>query len=376
MNQVIISSDLVTIRVLVAPLDWGLGHATRCIPIIKELQQQGCEVVIGATGPQESLLRKEFPLNEYLPLKGYHVQYSGNRWGLFWQMLKQAPKILKTIRKENEWLKNIIKEHSIDAIISDNRFGLYHHSIPSVFITHQLTIKSPFGKWSERWLQKKNYGFINRFTCCWIPDMENDPSLAGALSHPAHKPAIPVYYIGTLSRLEKKPNTEIKNHLFISLSGPEPQRTIFENIITEEISHYHGTATVVRGLPGQSSFFPSTNDIHFYNHLEAHEYAKEMAKAEYVICRSGYSTIMDIAHLNKKSILIPTPGQTEQEYLANYLAIKKLACSFQQKKFRMKDALTTAGKLNYSSFDQNDNHNLTKIVSDFIQLIIKRKEKL
>jgi uncharacterized protein (TIGR00661 family) len=375
-NQVSIFPEPGKIRVLVAPLDWGLGHATRCIPIIKELHQQGCEVIIAAEGPQESLFRKEFPFNEYLHLKGYNISYGSRRWKLFWQIFRQIPKMLKAIHNENKWLKKIVTDHSIDAVISDNRYGLSHAHIPCVFITHQLCIKSPFGKWSEKWLQIRNYKFINRFTCCWVPDFENNSTLAGDLSHPQKKPSVPVYYTGILSRLEKSNSAEIKGHLFISLSGPEPQRTIFENIITEEVSHYHGTATIVRGLPGQSSFFPSTNDILFYNHLEANDYAKEMAKAEYVICRSGYSTIMDIAQLNKKSILIPTPGQTEQEYLARYLSEKKLACSFSQKKFRLNNALRLARQFDFIPYSHEDGKELKEAVSKFIQLIISRKEKL
>ena len=163
---------------------------------------------------------------------------------------------------------------------------------------------------------KKNYGFINRFSECWIPDEENENGLAGQLSHPALLPSIPVHYLGILSRLKKLDMEEKKRHLFISLSGPEPQRSSFEEKIIQAIAHYNGTATIVRGLPGEAVLIPSTNDILFFNHLPSDELNKEMQKAEYVISRSGYSTVMDIVTLGKKSILIATPGQTEQEYLA------------------------------------------------------------
>ena len=188
-------------RILVAPLDWGLGHATRCIPVIYELLKQGSEVWLAGEGAQEILLKQEFPGLPFLPLKGYRVRYSGSGAGLFRAIFFQVPGILKTIKKENEWLKKVVNEYQFDAIIADNRFGLYHSSIVSVFITHQLRIKTPMGKWSEYLMQKMNYRYINRFTECWIPDEEN--KLAGELSHPAVMPAIPSYYVGVLSRLKK-----------------------------------------------------------------------------------------------------------------------------------------------------------------------------
>ncbi len=114
-----------------------------------------------------------------------------------------------------------------------------------------------------------------------------------------------------------------------------------------EISHYNGTATIVRGLPEATNFIPSTNDLVFYNHLPAEAFAKEMERAEYIISRSGYSTVMDIAMLEKKSILIPTPGQTEQEYLASYLAAKQFAFCMKQNEFSLPTALKEAAAFDY-----------------------------
>jgi len=334
-------------RILLVPLDWGLGHATRCIPVIYELIKQNSEVWLAGEGAQETLLKREFPNLPFLPLKGYRVKYAGSRIGLFRAIFFQLPRFFKTIRQENRWLKKVVAEYQFDAIIADNRYGLYHVSVPSVFITHQLAIKTPFGKWSDRFLQKINYRFINRFSECWIPDEEKENGLAGELSHPVSLPAIPVHYTGILSRLKKNNSAEQKNHLFISLSGPEPQRTLLENKIINEISHYNGTATIVRGLPGASSLIPSTNDIHFYNHLPVDEFNKEMERAGYVISRSGYSTVMDIITLGKKSILIPTPGQTEQEYLAKYLTQKQLALCISQKDFSLNEVLQKAVAFDY-----------------------------
>ena len=247
------------------------------------------------------------------------------------KLLLQLPRLISSIRAEHRWLNRTIKIHGFDAVISDNRFGLYHSHVPCIFITHQLNIKSHLGKWNERILQKWNYNYVNRFKECWVPDLSGQDNLAGELSHPMTLPRVPVKYIDLLSRFEKKEEGEIKNQLLFILSGPEPQRTILENKIINEVSHYPGTATIVRGLPSRRSVIPSTGMIKFYNHLSTKELNEEIEKADWVISRSGYSTIMDLAKLQKKSILIPTPGQTEQEYLAKELWQKKIAFSVEQK---------------------------------------------
>ena len=354
-------------RILVVPLDWGLGHATRCIPVIYELIKQGAEVWLAGEGVQKNLLKKEFPDLPILPLEGYRVKYGGSRLGLFRSIFFQLPRLFKTIKQENSWLKKVADEYQFDAIIADNRYGLYHPSIPSVFITHQLTIKTPFGKWSDRFLQKINYRFINRFTECWIPDEKKENGIAGELSHPAMMPVIPVHYAGILSRLKKNNEPEQKNHLFISLSGPEPQRTLLENIIINEISQYHGTATIVRGLPGFSSIIPSTNDIRFYNHLSSEDYNKEMERADYIISRSGYSTVMDILVVGKKSILIPTPGQTEQEYLARYLTQKRLAFCIPQKNFSLNEVLRQAATFDYCTTHYVNGSGLSFLINSLLE---------
>lgn len=332
-------------KLLVAPLDWGLGHATRCVPIIRDLLNNDCEVWLAGEGAQEKILREEFPLLPFLPLKGYRIRYS--KKGLAAKLILQIPSILRSIREENNWLKEQIRTHRFEAVISDNRYGLWNENAFSVFITHQLRIKNSLGKPGEDLLQKWNYRLINKFDECWIPDKEGENNLAGALSHPSKLPSIPIKFIGPLSRF-KNLNIDIEtDHLLVILSGPEPQRTIFENKIIEEIVNYPGTATIVRGLPGERNIIPSTNTIHFYNHLATDDLNKEMMKAEFIIGRSGYSTIMDIAALQKKSILIPTPGQTEQEYLADHLMKKQTAYSQKQNVFSLQNAIKEAKKFDY-----------------------------
>jgi uncharacterized protein (TIGR00661 family) len=359
-------------RILVVPLDWGLGHATRCIPVIKELLRQNCDVWLAGEGAQEELLRLEFPGLPFLALIGYRVRYSRSAMGLLLSIFRQTHKILTAIKKENAWLKEIVQEHDIDAVISDNRYGLYHPAIPSIFITHQLSIKSPLGKWTEKILQKRNYHYINRFTECWVPDTAGNNNLAGELSHPQKVPDIPVKYIGILSRFDFKNIPGKIDHLMVILSGPEPQRTLLEEKIINEISHYPGTATIVRGLPGLQTFLPSSSMIRFYNHLAMDELNKEIETAEFVISRSGYSTIMDIVKLRKKSILVPTPGQAEQEYLGNYLLERQIALSVSQKDFSLTPALQKARQFSYWHFVLENEDRLQGVISGFIEALFKK----
>ena len=359
-------------RILVAPLDLGLGHATRCIPIIKELLAQDCDVWLAGEGAQVELLKTEFPDLPILELPGYRIKYAKTKKGLFWKMVQQSPKLNMAIRFEHKWLKKVVEEYNFDAVKCDNRYGLFHSTIPSVFITHQLRIKSPFGKWTEKIVQKRNYKYINRFTECWVPDWETKNNLAGELSHPELKPSVPLFYVGILSRFETdKTIIEKKNNLLVLLSGPEPQRSILEETIIKEISHYSGTATIVRGLPLSPSHIPYTDMIKVFNHLPAAALNTAMQEAEYIISRSGYSSIMDIATLQKKSIMIPTPGQTEQEYLGDLLMKKKITVCYKQNDFSLEGALQTAREFNYSFSAMQPDDLLKNRIKDFLKSIAK-----
>lgn len=365
-NQVLTEKTPGKPRVLVAPLDWGLGHATRCIPIIKELLIQGCNVILAGEGACAELLETEFPELPILNLEGYKIRYHRLGGNLSIMIIRQLAKIRKAIARENLWLKKATEDYNIDGVISDNRFGLYHDNIPTVFITHQLSIKSPFGRWSEKIVQQWNYKYIERFTECWVPDFEDkDNNLAGKLSHPDKKLKIPLKYTGPLSRFKDLRQVE-KNQLLILLSGPEPQRSIFENKLVDELAHYNGTAIVVRGLPASSTVIPSSNQIRFYNHLPSTELNTSIQEASLVISRSGYSTVMDLVQLQKKSVLIPTPGQTEQEYLARYLEEKRIACTLPQTEFSLPTAIKKANEFNYRMPPENTDTNLKTIIKAFI----------
>ena len=361
-------------RILLAPLDWGLGHATRCIPIIKELQNQGCDVWLAGNSVQEKLLKQEFPQLPFLPLPGYDVSYAKTGIGFIFRLWAQLPKISRMIGFEHQWLKEKIKEFDFDAVISDNRYGLYHTNIPCVFITHQLQIKSPLGKWSERMIQQWNYHYIKKFSTCWVPDFEEADNIAGELSHPQLLPETVLTYLGPLSRFEKSAAENI-HELLIILSGPEPQRSILEAKLIKQLRTSRKKAVIVRGLPEGKSVLQNDGLIEFHNHLSSGKLNELILKSEIIISRCGYSTVMDLMKLQKKSILIPTPGQTEQEYLAGILKTKKMACTYTQKKFDLQKALDEAMKFEFH-FPENYESKLRSVILHFLESLETKENNL
>lgn len=309
-------------RILLTPLDWGLGHATRCIPIIKLLLQRGCEVQIATSGGALKLLKQEFPTLRFHELVSYDVYYSDSI-PLSWSILFQVPKFLRRINTEHKQVEHIVRENSINLVVSDNRYGCWCSLVESVFITHQINILLPK---KLRWAQGRLNGFnrkaIKKFNRCWVPDTMID-RVTGELSE-AHE--LNVTYVGMLSRFERSVSTEKKYDLLVLLSGPEPQRSVMERVMMKQIENYSGKVMLVRGLPGETQ---SLSDLPAHvscrNHVVASELNAMIEASSLVIARSGYSTIMDLAKLGAKAVLIPTPGQTEQEYLAEQLMKRKIA---------------------------------------------------
>jgi len=337
-------------RVLIAPLDWGLGHATRCIPLVKELFILDCEVIIAAENAVAVLLAAEFPSLIFLPLKGYDIRYGGSGKSMTAAIAAQLPKIARNIHHENKWLKKAVIEHNIDLIISDNRPGLYHKTVPCIYITHQLKILTG-NRLGNRIAQKLHYRYINRFTLCLVPDAAGAVNLAGVLSHPEILPSTPVRYIGPLSRFRLVP-AEKKYDLLILLSGPEPQRTIFEEILLKQLKGYSGKCLLVRGLPGQTTVPSSPNEnVEIKNHLEAAALNIAGVQAQLVLSRSGYTTVMDLVKLRQKAILVATPGQPEQEYLSEILMEQRLFFSTAQQDFSLEATLKNVASFSYHFAD-------------------------
>jgi uncharacterized protein (TIGR00661 family) len=333
--------------VLLSPLDWGLGHTTRCIPIINELLHQGCNVIIACNSTQKALLSAEFPQLSYVHLSGYNLKYGKNRWGTIVRIILQTPKILIKVNNEKTWLNIFLKSQTVNLIISDNRFGLYAPDIPSVFITHQLHIKTGLGKLADNLIQKLNYNRIKKFSTCWVPDQQGTKSLAGKLSNPQKLPSIPVKYIGALSRFSTCKQKANNIDVLIILSGPEPQRTIFEELVLSSLKLLPEKTVLVRGLPKENAEAVVENNCTIYNHAPAGLLNELICNAEFIISRSGYTTVMDLMKLGKKSILVPTPGQAEQEYLATHMHQQQLAYTVLQAQFSLKEALANARAFSY-----------------------------
>ncbi len=328
-------------KVLVCPLDWGIGHATRCVPLILMLKAQGFEVVIAADQRPYDFLRREFPGNQMIRLPGIGITYPPNA-RMVSKMLQLAPVFLRGIRKEHLALQKIVAEIGIDLIISDNRYGCWHPLIPSVFITHQLEIQFP-GVLSllTPVFRRFNYHFIKKFRECWIPDFEIHRGLAGDLSHPVALPPN-AHYVGILSRFSTQPDLDkepVYFDIMVMLSGPEPQRSMLEEKILNQLRNINLQAVVVRGITESEEAYILDDHIHVFSHLETPAMQQLMMRSGLIVCRSGYSSIMDVVTLGRKAIFIPTPGQTEQEYLARYLMDKKIFFSMPQDKFDLIYAL-------------------------------------
>ncbi|MBW8686074.1 glycosyltransferase [Chitinophaga rhizophila] len=353
--------------ILIVPLDWGLGHATRDIPLIHELLNAGCNVVIAAEGKHASLLQQEFPNLTILPLPGYRIEYAQKGWFFGWKIIQQIPKILHAIRYEQEWLQRVVEEHKIDAVISDNRFGLYHDKIPTVFISHQLLIKTPFGGVIEKSLQALNYRYIRRYSACWIPDYADAHNLSGILAHPAKLPDNTTY-LGCLSRFEDRPDVPQQYDLLVLISGPEPQRSNLEKMILDQIKALPISALIVSGKPGTPEKKQIAPRVQQVNHMNAKELNEAMLASKMVLSRSGYTTLMDLVKLNKKAILIPTPGQSEQEYLGKFLMKKGYFYNIPQHAFNLKDALAAADKFQFKSFEhEQDMLQYKGVVRKFVE---------
>lgn len=322
-------------NILIAPLNWGLGHATRCVPIIKALEKNGFNPILASDGNALALLKKEFPHLAALELPSYHIEYSKGK-NLKWKLIKNSPKTLKAVWEEKELVKKWVSEYKLAGIISDNRLGVYSKNIPSVYITHQLTVLSGKTTWISSQIHRF---FIRNFEECWIPDMNQHPNLSGKLGH-LSKRNLKLKYIGILSRMQKK-ELPIKYQLMVLLSGPEPQRTYLEEKLIQELANYKDNVVFIKGKIENEQKIEQSGNITFYNFMQTQELEQTFNESKLVLCRSGYTSIMDLAQLGKKAFFIPTPGQYEQEYLAKKLKSEGFAPFSKQHNFRIDDLSKT-----------------------------------
>ncbi|MFT3794959.1 glycosyltransferase [Flavobacterium sp.] len=321
-------------NILVAPLNWGLGHATRCIPIIVALEENGFTPILASDGVALAMLRKELPHLQTLELPSYEIEYAKNGANFKWKMLKNTPKMIEAILKEKKMVKKWVKQYNLIGIISDNRLGVFSKKIPSVFITHQLNVLTG----NTTWISSKMHRFIiKKYTECWVPDQAEKPNLTGKLGH-LKNPDDRIRYLGPLSRLRKL-NLPIKYDLMVILSGPEPQRGMLEGQLREDLQRYSGNVIFISGKVEAKQRKEEIGNITHYNFMTTEQLEIAFNESAKVLCRSGYTTVMDLAKLGKKAFFIPTPGQYEQEYLAKKLKKDGLVPFAKQENFRIENLL-------------------------------------
>lgn len=308
-----------------------MGHATRCIPIIRSLLKNGYNVLLGSDSAALLLLKKEFPALEHLELPAYDVTYTKKGSFFKWKLLLKLPHIKKTMQAEKKVVKQLVDEGKIQGIISDNRMGVLSKKVPSVFMTHQLNVLSGNTSYFS---SKMHQRIIKNFTECWVPDVAGPINLSGKLGH-LTETDLTIKYIGPLSRMTKK-SLPKKFDILCLLSGPEPQRTLLEEKLLELFSHSEKKIALVQGKVCDVKTMQLSKNITVYNYLETESLEKLINQSEVVVSRSGYTTIMDLAVLNKPAFFIPTPGQYEQKYLAKKLKEQGIVPSCKQEKFTEK----------------------------------------
>ena len=355
-------------KILVAPLNWGLGHATRCIPIIRELQRQGTKVLIASDGRALDLLRHEFPILTCLSLPGYNIAYRSK--SLIWNVATKVPHLLHAIRVENRLIQQFVKQHQLDGIISDNRLGCHSAKIPCVYLTHQIDLIVP-NLMLQKMARQLNYRFIRKYNECWVCDVESEPNLSGSLSHGT--PIEDLKFIGALSRLEScqdlsriRFGTEKRYNVIAVLSGPEPQRTRLEKLILEQARQLSQRFLIVQGKPEVNEHSTPTDNIEIASFLDSRALNEAILASDIWLGRSGYSSLMDLAKLGKRAIFIPTPGQTEQEYLADRLHKQGSYFSQRQEDFDLKQALVECEKLPGLGSDFFDGIRLENTIANFL----------
>jgi len=325
--------------ILIAPLNWGLGHATRCIPLIQDFLQKDYQVLLASDGRALELLKIEFPNLVTIHLPSYNIFYP-KRFFLL-RMLLQFPKVVYAIIAEHMRIRKIVHQYQVDEILSDNRFGCFHSKCKSIFLTHQLQIIIPnqFLQTVIRWINKTWIRIF--FRECWIPDVEGEPNLSGKLSHDLTMPNL--HYIGILSRMQPL-GVEKKYDWIAVLSGPEPQRSYLEQKIIAQAKandkDHH--ALIIGGKSEKKEQYHLVGNIQYISFFPSKELNRAMRAARVIICRSGYSTIMDLMKTGNNAILIPTPKQTEQEYLAQHFQEQGIFFTQSQEEFDLEYALEQA----------------------------------
>ena len=343
-------------KVLVAPLDWGLGHATRCVPVVREFLRCGAEVELAVVKDNANFFREVFPDLRQRLAPSYNIVYPKHGYNMALWLLKNSMHLNSIMRYEHHFAEEMVERHGYDVIFSDNRFAFYSKNAYSIYMTHQRRIAFPkafsaFEGVGILW----HSGIMRKFDEVWVPDMEFFPGYAGSLSHSGATPGDkPMRYVGALSRFSEyvesqKKADDVKLESDVDLmsvsefmansasvewnvqprerykvaaivSGVEPARTRFETRLRKVLSEIPGHHVMILGKPSLGSKNWKEGNIEFWTHLATNEFADVVRRADFVVSRGGYSTVMDMAELGAKCIFVPTPGQFEQVVLAHDLS--------------------------------------------------------
>ncbi len=327
--------------ILISPLNWGIGHAARIMTFIRIFQKYNVPFIVAADGKAYYFLKRYLTDNQIVIAPNLIVKYPKKGKYMPLKILIQMPKFILFILKNKLWLKKIIKKYQVSVIISDNRFGFNHPLVYNIFISHQLNIRVPEKySFAKKLIDILNCYEIKKYDEVWVPDFSTR-ALSGELSLPVCKKIGIVRYINPLSRFmfySSIEEIELQCDILLIISGAEPQRTIFQQLLLEQMPT-DKKIVLLSGKPDLSYVYRKKN-IKIFSHIDDDVYmAALIKKAKIIIARAGYSTIMDLIALGKTAILVPTPGQTEQEYLARYLQEKQLYISFEQENFSFSEAI-------------------------------------
>ena len=331
-------------KVLVAPLDWGLGHATRCVPVIREFMNQGAEVELAVVRANAGLLRGIFPGLRQRLSPSYNVVYPKHGYNMGLWLVKNGAHLRAVIDFEHRFAEEMVERHHYDVLVSDNRFGFYSRQAKSIYMTHQRRIAFPrvlstFEPLGMLW----HASVMKHFDEVWVPDLPEFPGYAGALSHVKTSP-VPLKYVGALSRFDGADlSTDACNrYRFVAVvSGVEPARTRFENLLRKTLAKIPGHHAIILGKPSLGLKSWTEGNIEFYTHLPDESFASIVRTADWVVSRGGYSTVMDMAVLGAKCIFVPTPGQYEQIILGRDLSREGFALTIDESKFSAETLLAT-----------------------------------
>jgi uncharacterized protein (TIGR00661 family) len=305
-------------KIIYAACSWGLGHATRSLPVIRRLIKEGNDLTIISSGRSLDVLKKEVSDDaSYVDIVDYPMLLSENARQFMAKAVVYWPLFLKRIESGLLQLNKVLKKKNYDLIVSDGRYDMYNKDIPSFFISHQMRIMNPLRiKMFETGSELFNMFFFKRFAGILVPDYRDD-DFSGDLSHNLNKiDENKLHYVGVMSDFRKK-KVQKNIDFFVSISGPEPQRSILENIIVSQLDNISGRIVMTLGKAEHDSK-QKNKDITTYSFLNKEKREELLNRSKLVISRSGYSTIMDLAVFGTKALLIPTPGQIEQEYLGLY----------------------------------------------------------